>query len=359
MAAKMTLLISILAVVAAIAATATIAHGEDFSIVGYSPDDLLDESRLESRFNEWAAKHGKFYSNNLEGQSERGYRMRVFRDNLEYIDSHNRKESSFSLGLTKFADLTNDEFRERHLGVRIDWESRLRQRLEKPSKFRYADVEVPLSVDWREKSVVTPIKDQGSCGSCWAFSAIGSVEGINALKTGKLISLSEQELVDCDTSYNMGCSGGLMDYSFEFIIANGGIDSDKDYPYTGRDGRCDKEKMNNHVVTIDAYEDVPYNNEAALLKAVASQPVSVAIEAGGRDFQLYSSGVFNGQCSFYLDHGVTAVGYGTDNGQDYWLIKNSWGGWWGESGYIRMARSTGKRYGTCGILIEPSYAVKY
>lgn len=284
--------------------------------------------------------------------------MRVFRDNLEYIDAHNREEESYALGLNRFADLTNEEYQEKYLGVKIDWESRLRKRLEKPSKFRYADAETPLSVDWRELSIVTPIKDQGSCGSCWAFSAIASVEGINAIKTGSLVSLSEQELVDCDTSYNAGCNGGLMDYAFEFIMANGGIDSDKDYAYTGLDGKCDSAKKNTHVVTIDDYEDVPYNDEEALLKAVASQPVSVAIEAGGRDFQLYSSGVFTGKCSYYLDHGVTAVGYGVDNGKDYWLIKNSWGKWWGESGYIRMERSTGKRYGICGILIEPSYAVK-
>lgn len=355
MAAKLVLLL----VVSLLAAVVAIAQLEEFSIIGYSPEDLVDDSRLDALFNSWASKHGKVYGNDLEGESERGYRKRVFRDNLEYIDAHNRGDESYTMGLNRFADLTNEEYRTKYLGVKIDWESRLRKRLEKPSNFRYADVEAPLSVDWREKGVVTNVKDQGSCGSCWAFSAIASVEGINALKSGELVSLSEQELVDCDTSYNAGCNGGLMDYAFEFILSNGGIDSDKDYKYTGRDGLCDLQKKNSHVVTIDDYEDVPYNNEAALLKAVASQPVSVAIEAGGRDFQLYSSGVFSGSCSVYLDHGVTAVGYGTDNGKDYWLVKNSWGQYWGENGFIRMQRTTGRRYGICGILIEPSYAVKY
>lgn len=334
------------------------AIASEFSIVGYSPEDLLSESRLEALFDSWANTHGKSYGNGLDGESERGYRMRVFRDNLEYIDSHNRGEATFALGLNRFADLTNQEYQAKYLGVKLDWETRLRKRLENPTKFSHENVQAPAYVDWREHGAVTPVKDQGQCGSCWAFSAIASVEGINAIKTGKLISLSEQELVDCDTSYNAGCNGGLMDYAFEFIIANGGIDSDKDYVYTGRDGRCDRNKMNSHVVTIDDYEDVPYNNEDALMKAVAIQPVSVAIEAGGRDFQLYSSGIFTGSCSTYLDHGVTAVGYGTDNGVNYWIVKNSWGNYWGESGYIRMHRTTGRRYGICGILIEPSYAIK-
>lgn len=165
MAAKLALLVvGLLAVVFAFA----IAKAEEFSIVGYSPEDLVDDVRLELLFNSWASRHGKFYGNDLEGQSERGYRMRVFRDNLEYIDAHNRAEESYALGLNRFADLTNEEYRTKYLGVKVDWESRLRKRLEKPSKFRYADVEAPLAVDWRQSGVVTPVKDQGSCGKLWS-----------------------------------------------------------------------------------------------------------------------------------------------------------------------------------------------
>ncbi|KAF3948663.1 hypothetical protein CMV_025366 [Castanea mollissima] len=199
--------------------------------------------------------------------------------------------------------------------------------------------ELPESVDWREKGAVVDVKDQGQCGSCWAFSTIGAVEGINKIVTGDLISLSEQELVDCDQTYNQGCNGGLMDYAFQFIINNGGIDSEEDYPYKARDGSCDPNRRNARVVTIDGYEDVPTNDEKALMKAVANQPVSVAIEAGGRAFQLYDSGIFTGLCGTQLDHGVVAVGYGTENGVDYWLVRNSWGSDWGEKGYIKLERN--------------------
>lgn len=150
-----------------------------------------------------------------------------------------------------------------------------------------------------------------------------------------------------------------MDYAFEFIINNGGIDTDEDYPYRAVDGSCDTYRKNAKVVTIDDYEDVPSNSEKALQKAVASQPISVAIEAGGRTFQFYDSGVYTGACGTALDHGVTAVGYGTENGKDYWIVKNSWGSSWGESGYIRMERNLlGAATGKCGIAMEASYPIK-
>ncbi|KDO84085.1 hypothetical protein CISIN_1g024783mg [Citrus sinensis] len=150
-----------------------------------------------------------------------------------------------------------------------------------------------------------------------------------------------------------------MDYAFEFIIDNGGIDTEEDYPYKAIDGSCDTYRKNAKVVTIDDYEDVPLNDEKALQKAVANQPVSVAIEGGGMAFQLYESGIFTGRCGTSLDHGVTAVGYGTENGADYWIVKNSWGSSWGEAGYIRMERNVaGTLTGKCGIAMEASYPIK-
>ncbi|XP_078439021.1 cysteine proteinase RD21A-like [Wolffia australiana] len=316
------------------------------------------EEEVRRMYEEWRAKHrrGERSTGNLGEESDR--RFEIFKDNLRFIDEHNRPEKnhSYTLGLNRFADLTNEEFRSVFLGARP-----APQRLRSPSR-RYEvglGEELPEEVDWRKKGAVPPIKDQGSCGSCWAFSAIGAVEGVNQIVTGDLITLSEQELVDCDTSYNEGCNGGLMDYAFEFIIKNGGIDSDEDYPYTGRDGRCDTARKNAHVVTIDSYEDVPVNDEKSLQKAVANQPISVAIEAGGRSFQLYSSGIFDGACGTELDHGVVAVGYGTQNGKDFWIVRNSWGDSWGEAGYVRLARNLANTAtGKCGIAMEASYPVK-
>lgn len=310
---------------------------------------------MKSLYETWLVKHGKQY--NALGEKDK--RFEIFKDNLKFIDEHNAdKEQSFKSGLNKFADLTNEEYRNIYLGTRTD----AKRRFSKVKSNRYAvrdSDELPESVDWREKGAVAAVKDQGSCGSCWAFSTIASVEGVNKIVTGDLISLSEQELVDCDKSYNEGCNGGLMDYAFEFIINNGGIDSEDDYPYQERDGRCDQYRKNAKVVTIDGYEDVPVNDEKALQKAVVNQPIAVAIEAGGRAFQLYDSGIFTGRCGTALDHGVAAVGYGTENGKDYWIVRNSWGASWGEKGYIRLERNVaGIKTGKCGIAMEASYPTK-
>jgi KDEL-tailed cysteine endopeptidase len=184
---------------------------------------------------------------------------------------------------------------------------------------------------------------------------VAAVEGINKIKTGNLVSLSEQELMDCDINTgNEGCSGGYMDKAFEFIKKNGGLTTEEDYPYKGEDGTCDKEKENNHAVTISSYEKVAANDEKSLQAAVANQPVSVAVDAGSYEFQFYSEGIFTNQCGNDLNHGVTAVGYGEDGGK-YWLVKNSWGTSWGESGYIRMERDSNDKQGICGIAMDASY----
>jgi len=215
------------------------------------------------------------------------------------------------------------------------------------------------AVDWRAAGAVTGVKDQGQCGSCWAFSTTGSIEGANFVVNGQLLSLSEQELIDCDRSGNdRGCNGGLMDYAYEWIISNGGIDTEKDYPYTATDTVCDNTKEHHVAVAVTSFEDIPPNNEAAIKKAATVQPVSIAIAASGLPFQLYSHGVFNGSCSTQLDHGVLIVGYDTDaeTGQEYWIVKNSWGEVWGEQGFIRMAMNHPPA-GLCGLAMVPSFPV--
>lgn len=196
-------------------------------------------------------------------------------------------------------------------------------------------------------------------GSCWAFSAVAATEGITKISKGKLISLSEQQILDCDTNpTDQGCQGGLMENAFDFIVKNGGLTYEDDYPYKAADGTCNSRKSLSNVAKIKGYQKVPENSEAALLKAVSQQPVSVAIDAGGSSFQFYSSGVYTGSCGTSLNHGVAAVGYGAEeDGTKYWLVKNSWGTKWGEEGYIKIERDVDDKEGRCGIAMDASYPI--
>ena len=216
--------------------------------------------------------------------------------------------------------------------------------------------ELPESIDWRTKGAVSDVKNQGDCGSCWAFSVSGSVEGISAIKKNQLLNISEQQLIDCSGNEgNQGCEGGIMAYGFQYIIDNGGICSEKEYPYEGSDEQCETCE---NVASINSYQNISSDNETLLKAMVAQQPVSVAIQANLTSFRLYSMGIYSDEeCGDELDHGVLIIGYGTQNGTDYWLIKNSWGTGWGENGYMKMLRNYGNGSGLCGIASIPSIPI--
>ncbi|KAK4759353.1 hypothetical protein SAY87_022485 [Trapa incisa] len=314
------------------------------------------------KYAQWMATYDRVYLNDAERES----RLGIFKSNLEFIESFNNAgNKTFKLAINQFADMTNEEFRAywNNNVYKKAMSSHTLSGVHQNSSFKYENAAaVPSSIDWRERGAVTPVKNQGQCGCCWAFSAVSAIEGIIKITTGRLVSLSVQELVDCDTEgVNKGCSGGLMDVAFEFIVKNGGIMTEADYPYKGVDGTCAAKNASRQATMITGFEDVPAYSELSLQKAVAIQPVSVAIDAGGYDMQFYSSGVYTGECGTQLNHGVAAVGYGADedSGAEYWIVKNSWGEKWGEGGYVKIARNVDAKEGHCGIAMQASYPIAH
>eukprot|EP01023_Acetabularia_acetabulum_P060125 TRINITY_DN7226_c0_g1_i3.p1 TRINITY_DN7226_c0_g1~~TRINITY_DN7226_c0_g1_i3.p1 ORF type:complete len:438 (-),score=77.44 TRINITY_DN7226_c0_g1_i3:447-1760(-) len=323
---------------------------------------LSDSSTLQSltelaatdpstAFQHWQSHFKRNYASDEYDQ-----RFEIFKSTAEFISAHNQQEGvSYKLALNEFADLTPEEFKSKHLGYSA---TQSPQTLVQPTPFTYSQVkDIPSQIDWREKKCVTNVKNQGSCGSCWAFSTTGSVEGVNCVYSGELVSLSEQELVDCD-SFDSGCGGGLMDDAYQYIIDNKGIDTELDYGYWGIGTFCNRRKEHDrHVVTINGYSNVPAENETAIAVSVAQHPVSVAVCVDG-SFQYYSSGVLDSKCCSALDHGVLIVGY-VDEGPEapYWIVKNSWGESWGEEGYLKMRKDVGGK-GQCGIALNASYPIK-
>ncbi|CAL0322367.1 unnamed protein product [Lupinus luteus] len=307
---------------------------------------VIDEDHLlnaEHHFTSFKSKFSKTYAT----EEEHNYRFGVFKSNLRRAKKHGKLDPSAVHGVTKFSDLTPKEFRHQFLG--------LNRRLRFPVDAHKAPIlptnNLPGDFDWRDKGAVTGVKDQGSCGSCWSFSTTGALEGANFLATGKLESLSEQQLVDCDHlcdpeeagSCDAGCDGGLMNTAFEYILKSGGIQREKDYPYTGLDGKCkfDKSKV---VASVSNFSVISLDEDQIAANLVQNGPLSVAINAAY--MQTYIGGVSCPYiCGKHQDHGVLLVGYGAGEfapirlkNKPFWILKNSWGENWGEDGYYKICR---------------------
>ncbi|CAH1391941.1 unnamed protein product [Nezara viridula] len=298
-------------------------------------------------------QHGKSY----HSTEEEHLRMNIFAHHLKMIEEHNAKFEAglvtYSLAMNHFGDMLPEEVPQ--LGFDTTGEM-----MQEPS-FTFlppANVEIPESIDWRQLGAVTPVKSQGSCGSCWAFSSTGAVEGQLFRKTGKLVSLSEQQLIDCSGSYhNTGCDGGRIYSSFTYLMDAEGLEKEDSYPYEALNGTCRYNK--DKVVPgtkLKAYTNIRYRDDDALKAAVATVgPISVGVSANHDHFRFYKGGVFNGDtCKYMIDHAILLVGYGSENGEEYWLVKNSWGAAWGEGGYIRFKRSIKN---ICSISSMASYPV--
>jgi C1A family cysteine protease len=301
----------------------------------------------ERAFINFIAKYRRSYGT----KEEYAYRLELFSKVYEQIQAHDAEASGYELGINHLSDMSPYEYQQM-LGY-----------VAQPGDKNYVSEINNLraaTVDWRDKGAVTPVKDQGSCGSCWAFSSTGSLEGAYFNAKGSLLSFSEQQLVDCAKGIkylDFGCNGGMMDNAFKYWEDYGAM-LESDYPYKAKDGDCAYNAALGKVNT-NSYVDVTPKSADDLETAINKGPVSVAIQANQIVFQSYKGGIIadDGKCGTNLDHGVLAVGYGNENGTQYFIIKNSWGSSWGESGYVRLAYNGNTKVGACGVLMEPSYPV--
>jgi len=322
--------------------------GKIFAALNQAPDH---DSLLKAEFEKFIQKYNKVYAN----QKEYDTRFETFKETVDFINTHNADSTkTHKVAINHFADMTHEEFKQTII-----------PKVKRPSDdgatftHQMSGKDVPAAIDWRQKGAVTAVKDQGVCGSCYAFGSVGSIEGAFAIKNGKLISLSEQQIVDCawnDALEVQGCNGGFASVVMQWIINNGGLATEASYPYLMQDGFCRANDLSSGI-QLKAYVNVT-GGEAGLLDAVAIGPVAVAIDASVPSFRYYTSGVYYepacGNTLDDLDHEVLAVGYGNYNGQDFWLVKNSWSTHWGDEGFVMMARN---KDNNCGIATQPNYPI--
>jgi len=317
---------------------------------------VTDADTYLREFEAFIQRFGKHYT-----ATERSRRFAVFKSNYDIMERSNAQNHSYKLGITPFADLTPEEFAAMYGGTE-PLSPRLSEVHDLPFLGTYvgSNLSVPQSVDWRTAGAVSPVKSQGMCGSCWTFGASAAIEGAWKIATGQLVSLSEQQILDCtaDKPGYHGCKGGSIQGAIQYAV-NARLSNEASYPYVARVGTCQEGKGNVVIPKggVLGYKNLRPDDEQLLLEAVAQQPVAVAVEADQNVFQLYRGGVLTSDaCGRKLDHAVTIVGYGTEKGQDYWLIKNSWGPLWGDKGYMRLARGK-KDGGECGLASAPVIAI--
>ncbi|XP_054858864.1 pro-cathepsin H [Eublepharis macularius] len=302
----------------------------------------------ELLFKSWMYQNNKQYDVAEEYQR----RFQIFVSNKQKIDRHNAGNHTFQMGLNQFADMTFDEFRKKYLWHEPQNCSATKSNFVGRAGWR------PTAIDWRKKgNYVTPVKNQGPCGSCWTFSTTGCLESAIAIATGKLLNLAEQQLVDCAQEFNNhGCSGGLPSQAFEYIRYNQGLMGEDTYPYRAKNGTC-KFQPKEAIAFVKDVVNITVNDEESMVDAVGNyNPVSFAFEVTG-DFMLYAKGVYSSKSCHKtpdkVNHAVLAVGYGEENGLPYWTVKNSWGKMWGIDGYFNIERGSNM----CGLAACASYPV--
>lgn len=302
-------------------------------------------------FEKWKLSNNKHYDDECENY----HRFNIFRKNLDKINEYNSKNNTFTLKLNSFSDITQEEFKTRFIHTHTDFNKNILL----CQQYNMKNISTPDHFDWRTvPNVVSPVKNQAQCGSCWAFSTVEALESLYYIKTNNSILLSPQELVDCSSTFgNNGCNGGLMTSAFEYIIANNGLCSEADIPYLAIDDVCNLSNCKIKYANINNCYTINRGDQLAMKEIVSLQPISVAIEADTFLFQFYSDGIITGQdCGQNIDHAVVVVGYGTQNNINYWIVRNSWGESWGQNGYVLIEKNdSNDDDGVCGIGIASSF----